>query len=160
MPEHIEPVIALQVPQRFYEPMVNELARLMQAERGAGDPEAPRTPVEAHPDEGGLPTKRWTREDIARLRRKNPLNKMVKAILDLAAERPGEWISYSDAKERAGVSDGSARAGLAGLTRHVKSRYGRTNWPFIAEWQGNGEFTDAQMYYRVTDEVARLWNEQ
>jgi hypothetical protein len=147
------------VPQRLYEPMVNELARLIREEQ-AGQPQGDDLVSEgsAGSDET-LGRKPWSRADIAKLRRSNGLNKMVKAVLDLGAERPDVWVSYLEAKDRAGVSDGSARAALAGLTRHVKARYGRTNWPFLAKWQGNGDFSDQQMYYRVSEDVARWWVE-
>ena len=45
----------------------------------------------------------------------------------------------------------SGRAGLAGLTRHVKKYYGHEDWPFAAVWEGD------QMHYRVTKEIAEWW---
>lgn len=155
-----EQYVTLQVPQRFYESIVSELARLVTNERLGASEAAPSTPVEAPVSEAGGTSRPWTEADVRRLRSANGLNKMVKALLDLGSERPGEWVSYGDAQNHAGISNGSARAALAGLTRHVKARYGRTNWPFYAAWQADGEILDGQMHYRVSAPVAEAWREE
>jgi hypothetical protein len=107
----------------------------------------------------GLAVVPWTREDVEKLRRSNGLNDMVRAILDLASETDGDWVTYGDAKARSGLTDGSGRAALAGLTRHVKSRFGRTNWPFRASWQRDDELSDGQMHYLVPANVLQWWRE-
>jgi hypothetical protein len=96
----------------------------------------------------------WTADDLERLR--SMASSTVLAALDLCAARPSGWIPLREIEERAGREHAQARADLAVLTMTVKRHFGRSNWPFAAQWAAGGE---RQFYYGVTPELAALWTD-
>jgi hypothetical protein len=81
-------------------------------------------------------------------------NAGVRGALDLCARRPGEWVSYTDICEYTGRSRPQLRADLAGLTRLLKKRIGKSSWPFDVVWM-----SDKNEYgYRMDDERATWWS--
>jgi hypothetical protein len=79
----------------------------------------------------------------------------VLAALDLCAERASEWVPLRQVEERAGREPAQARADLAVLTMTVKRQFGRSNWPFTAQWRAG----DEQVCYSMSHQVAALWKE-
>jgi len=71
-----------------------------------------------------------------------------------ACARP-EQRSADGAAERAGRAPAQARADLAVLTMTVKRHFGRSNWPFVAQWAAGGE---RQFYYSMSPELAAMWD--
>ena len=74
--------------------------------------------------------------------------------MELCSTRPDEWISLRDVEAKASRTPGEARGDLAGLTMMVKRRFGRSNWPFAAEWAAGGE---ENSYYRMEPALAEIW---
>jgi hypothetical protein len=100
-----------------------------------------------------LPEVAWTKEDLSRLR--EIASATVLAALDLCAERASEWVPLRQVEERAGREPAQARADLAVLTMTVKRQFGRSNWPFTAQWRAG----DEQVCYSMSHQVAALWKE-
>lgn len=134
-------LVMVPVPRHLYGRVIAYLAMCMEAEDAQRVPEAEAAPA-------------WTQEEIERL--KATITATGRAVLDLGSKRPGELVSFTEVQAEAGLSADSARAGLGGLTRHVKRYYQHENWPFEAVW-GVGVGRDEQMYYRVPKEVADWW---
>jgi hypothetical protein len=99
-----------------------------------------------------LPEVEWGSEDFARLA--ETAKNAVKATLDLCSESPGAWIGLRDIETRAGRNRNQARGDLAALTRMVKHRFNRSNWPFELQWEGAGP---DQFAYRMSEEQAAMW---
>lgn len=104
----------------------------------------------AKPDLPDLP---WTDDDYRKLA-EVVTNPTVIAALELCSADPGQWVALRDVEEQAGRTQHQARADLAGLTMMVKSRFGRSSWPFEAQWEAGGP---GQIYYRMSDEQAAMW---
>lgn len=104
----------------------------------------------AKPDLPDLP---WTEDDYGRLA-EVVSNPTVVAALELCSKSPGQWVSIRDVEEHAGRTQHQARADLAGLTMMVKSRFGRSSWPFEGQWEAGGP---GQIYYRMTEDQAEMW---
>ena len=102
----------------------------------------------------------WTREEIERLASliTSPFNLR---LLDICAERPGEWVSLSDVRE-AGSAEEQARwpqarfgaGALGGLTQRVRREFGRGNWPMEYEYVTGGD----SRRYRFSRDVALWWS--
>jgi hypothetical protein len=100
-----------------------------------------------------LPEHPWTREDLEKLR--GIASTTVLAALDLCAAKPGDWVPLREIEDRAARTRGQARADLAVLTMNVKRHFGRSNWPFIAQWGAGGE---QQVYYSMASDLAPIWS--
>jgi hypothetical protein len=80
-------------------------------------------------------------------------NAGIRGALDLCARRPGEWVSYAEICEYTGRSRPQLRADLAGLTRLVHKRLGKSSWPFEVQ-----RVLDKDEYgYRMDDEQGAWW---
>lgn len=95
----------------------------------------------------------WDAESLRRFR-DTVTNPTVLATMELCSSSPGAWISLRDVEAKAGRTLGEARGDLAGLTMMVKRRFGRSNWPFEAEWAAGG---DENAYYRMDPALAEIW---
>ncbi len=95
----------------------------------------------------------WDRDSLSRFA-DVVVNPTVRAAMELCSTRPDEWISLRDVEAKAGRTPGEARDDLAGLTMMVKRRFGRSNWPFAAEWAAGGE---ENSYYRMEPALAEIW---
>lgn len=100
-----------------------------------------------------LPAEEWSQGDYDRLA--EIAKNTVLGVLDLCSASPGQWIGLRDVEARAGRTTPEARADLAGLTMMVKNRFGRSNWPFDAQWEAAGP---GQIAYRMRREQAAMWN--
>jgi hypothetical protein len=99
-----------------------------------------------------LPEVPWSEEDLRRLA--DITSATVLAALDLCAERPGIPVPLREIEQRAGREPAQARADLAVLTMRTKRLFGRSNWPFVAQWAAGGE---PQFYYTMDPDTAIQW---
>ncbi len=99
-----------------------------------------------------LPQVEWSEDDLRKLR--DLTSATVLAALDLCSGSPGEWIALRKIEEEAGREHAQARADLAGLTMRTKRLFGRSNWPFDAQWAAGGE---QQFYYSMGATGAARW---
>jgi len=98
----------------------------------------------------------WTIEDLRRLKPLIRHNKVAMAMLDLASENPGQYVTFPDACEKAGLETSQGRSGIGALTK-VCNKIGKKNmWPVKYEWAGNGEQVAC---YVMTDDVAKIWRQ-
>jgi hypothetical protein len=95
----------------------------------------------------------WDEDSLARFA-DVVVNPTVRAAMELCSSSPGEPISIRDVEAKASRTPGEARADLAGLTMMIKHRFGRSNWPFAAEWASGGE---ENVYYRMDPALAEMW---
>jgi hypothetical protein len=76
-------------------------------------------------------------------------------LLDLCAAEEASTVTIRDVAERAGCSDASVRAGLAGLTRslkHPKYGYAQTTWPMTVTVLPGGLAS-----YHMDPDLAAIW---
>ena len=80
-------------------------------------------------------------------------NEGMRGALDLCANRPGEWVMYSEISEYTGRSRAQLRAGLGVLTKLVRKRFGKNSAPFEAPWlPDRGDYG-----FRMNAEQAAWW---
>jgi hypothetical protein len=113
---------------------------------------APARSTKVTAAQDALPEVPWSEEDLARLR--DVTSATVLAALDLCATRPGSWVPLRQIELRAGREQAQARADLAVLTMRTKRLFGRSNWPFVAQWAAGGE---QQFYYSMDSDTAARW---
>jgi len=113
---------------------------------------APGTPPAEIPSDK-LPWADWTEADLVALGR--AANITPKTTLDLCADRPDQFVSYTEIIETAGVTSPMARSQFAHLTMLVKRRFERRNRPFVMEFNVDGT---QQAFYKVPLELAELWH--
>jgi len=92
----------------------------------------------------------WTQERISRLGAE-VTNPNVRALLDLCAARPNEFVTIREIEAKTGAAQPTVRAALAGFTMFVKSRFRAKNWPL--EW----DFSTGMTRYKMTTEIASWW---
>lgn len=110
--------------------------------------------IPAKPQESAeLPDVEWSAEDFAIL---ISLGFPVPtAVLNACAEHPGEWISSKAIYQRAGVTQPSGAAQLAGFGFSVRTRFARGNHPWETQWKAGGENLN---YYRIDSATADRWH--
>jgi hypothetical protein len=81
-------------------------------------------------------------------------NLVTRTALDLCADKPDGWVSWTDLVEASGVSKPVARAYLAGLTVATKRRCKRRNWPLGVQWNVDGS---QQAFYSMSAATAERW---
>jgi hypothetical protein len=79
-------------------------------------------------------------------------NVAVRGMLDLCARQPGEWVSYTEVCEFTGRSRPQLLAGLSGLSRLMKKRFGKNSWPFEAR-----RMADRNDWFSRMDEQQAAW---
>lgn len=99
-----------------------------------------------------LPEIPWTEEDLYLLQ-SLPFA-VPHAVLDLCSFAPGTWIGSAEAYEQAGVGQASGMGRLAGFGYSVRTRFKRSNSPWIAKWAHGGK---QQAYYCVSNDTAERW---
>ena len=96
----------------------------------------------------------WTQDRIAKLKREIS-NQTVLTLLNLTAERAGEWVGFDELCRKTGSSSVKARGDLGALTRAIKRLF-RDNdkawWP--VEVRGT-----VPISYRMPAEIARRWGD-
>jgi hypothetical protein len=96
----------------------------------------------------------WRRSMLADLRPDLQHLRGVVALLDLAAERAPQQVTYKEVLARSGLSDREQRNDHTRLSWATKRRWGAKTWP--VEWQ---QAADGEMRYRMPDDIARWWRE-
>lgn len=156
--EDNEDVILLPVPKRFYARMVQALAQEIHKvdDRIQDTTPAKSTLLEVEPSV----VKSWRRDEIAQLQRivDNPT---VRTLLNLAAQRRGDWVTFTELMERLGRTSDGIRADLAGLTRLCHRQFYKEGlntqvWPIEIDWRMAPSETTR---YRMPREISRWWLE-
>jgi hypothetical protein len=126
----------------------------------AGSPVPPRAGGrEEGSSHDGLPDD-WSASLVRRMYSESA--KHMRAILDALAARPGEVVTASElievlASSRGDAADSSVLGGTLGaFGRRVANRYGRSEWPFSAQWDSDS----GQVHYRMSPGVAALIRDQ
>jgi len=150
-------MLLLPVPKRLYARMVQALAQEMhniskQGPNAAHSNDAVSTVLESEV------VKSWTKEQTAELKRVVD-NPTVRTMLNLAAERRGDWVALGDLEERLARPSDGIRADLAGLTRLCHKRFGKKGpntdvWPLYVDWRVSA---DSVTRYRMPEEISRWW---
>jgi hypothetical protein len=78
----------------------------------------------------------------------------VVALLDLAAERAPQHVTYGEVLARSRLSDQEQRSNHQRLSWVTKRLFGTKTWP--VEWQ---QAANGETRYRMPTEVARWWRE-
>jgi hypothetical protein len=78
----------------------------------------------------------------------------VVALLDLAAERTPQQVTYGEVLARSGLSNQEQRSDHQRLSWVTKRLFGTKTWP--VEWQ---QAANGETRYRMPAEVARWWRE-
>jgi hypothetical protein len=102
-----------------------------------------------------LPEVAWSREDLEALLNLPP-SLTVLTLLDLCSARPGDWVGGDSVYAESGRTPGSHRGELAGFGNTLKSRFGRSNPPWMMDYAKGDTF---QQYYSLTPELAVIWTE-
>jgi hypothetical protein len=94
----------------------------------------------------------WQRHMLAELYPHMEHLRGVLALLDLAAERAPEPVSYEEVKRRSSLTDRQQRNDHSALTRATKEVFGRRTWPFA--WQ---QTSDGSLRYWMPVRMAAWW---
>lgn len=144
-----EQIVLVPVPARYLEVVYRALADAM------GD--GPVLPPEVSAEQGSH--RPWTQDEIATLKRELG-NATVLTLLNLTAERAGEWVTLSEIMHTAGRSHAEARGDLAGFTRLIKRLFATKPtgaWPVLFEWNPSPDVETAAQY-RMSLDIAQWWN--
>lgn len=95
----------------------------------------------------------WTMDDIATMFRQSP--RAMKAILRELAKNPGNRLTAPELAERIDRTRNQFAGVLGAFGRRVKNRYGKGDWPFLAEYSHE----DGVYIYEMSPEVAELIRE-
>lgn len=98
-------------------------------------------------DDPQLPSIPWSRKDFVRLLAVGNRGTLT-ALAMMGDLTPYGGVRFSEIAEAAGLSSAQLRSHLAGLSRTVKQRFGRSNWPFFIEWDAS----EKQMHYFFDDD--------
>jgi hypothetical protein len=145
-------MISLAVPRRHYGTLVRALADAMSAEERSITVPATEETQEVSNE---FPQREWSREDVQVLKR-DARNPTIRAIFDMSVDRRGKPVSIREVERYTGRTYEQVRGDLAGLTQTCKRKFGRSNWPFNAEWAADGK---QQFSYRVPTDVVQWWRE-
>ncbi len=118
----------------------------------------PKTPADVPPAEtpsstSGNPAY-WNEERIATLKRENQ-NVNSAALLDLVADRAGEWVTFTDFTQATGRRHGEVNGDLGSLSRLARRLFGMKTWPMVVKWSAE----KSAAIYRMPPEIAAKWKE-
>jgi hypothetical protein len=108
-----------------------------------------------------LPEVRWSPADLEKLYATPSTSaRTVSALLTALSEVAPKPLSTSELEALTGIDRVNIRGSLSAFTRHVKTHYGRTNWPMDFQWgpQISVDYP-AEAYYNVTEGLAETWKE-
>jgi hypothetical protein len=97
----------------------------------------------------------WGKDQIVQLKQEVH-NPTVLSLLNLAAQRAGEWVSYKDVYTATDRMEGQARGDLAGFTRLIKKTFPQNKEGL---WPVEVSVIENQLHYRMPHDVARNWLE-
>ena len=98
----------------------------------------------------------WTIEDLRRLRPQIRHNRVAMAMLDMASEKEGQYVTFPDACARAGIELSQGRSGIGALTKVCNKIGKKGSWPVTYAWAGNGEQVAC---YLMNSDVAAKWRQ-
>lgn len=151
---HESDLVQVAVPREHLLAVYGLLAQLGEASQeadtpywgGAGAPPAPST---------------WSVADLQRFASTpSTTSTTIGKVLDLLAEKPGEYFSTSVLEEKTGVPRSKLKGAFSALTRHLKKHYKGLGWMLEWKWGpdlGAGHL--AETHYRLTPEQAARWKE-
>ena len=96
----------------------------------------------------------WPKDHVVQLKQEVH-NPTVLALLNLAAERAGEWVSFDEVHHKAGRSVRQAMGDLAGFTQLIKRHFKQN----VEGWWPVDIRSGTPLGYRMPPEVARYWKE-
>ena len=151
-----EEIVSVPVPKKYLAPVIQALARLIDADEKANQEKQevsagfPWPTDDEEPIQGEID---WTQENLRKLR--GVLwNKNTLALLDLTSEKPGARVYLHDVSERSGCTHGQASGSRISLTKAIKRAFGfKGNAPAPIQWDGDQNLA----YYTMTPEVAAAW---
>lgn len=140
-------MINFPVPKRHWAVVVRALADVM----GDTPPPVSSLPPNQSRQMG------WTKDEILHLKDK-VRNPTVITLLNLTAERAGEWVDFSELRKATGRTLREAMGDLAGFTRLVKSlgKTGQDGWPIEVKF---GVEPQEPTRYRMQPNIAQWWRE-
>lgn len=171
MNSYTEQFVSVPVPAEYVMDVMGYLASLREGEGvrvSTGTPEtvpAPEAQVAADSEDKSsetLPSISWSVDDLARLASTSLFTtRQVALVLDVLAEKPGEWFTTTDLVNRIDIVRSNLKGVLSALTRHVRKHYARANWPMTAVWGPDiGDGFPGEVHYRFDDEDrAATWRE-
>jgi len=153
--------VLVPVPRRYLEVVYRALADAMSQDNAST---VSSHPLPSTPSSTLDPYATWTKNEIRQLR-KTVLTSTARALLDLTAERRGDWVTLSELVEKAGRPSDAVRAALGGFTQLCRRQFhkphgsiGQYSWPVRVEWKGqNASVTETR--YRMLPEIAQWWLE-
>lgn len=164
MTESDQEFISVPVPREHVTKVYAYLARLSGTasspeESGVAEVDG-NVDVEAEAD-GKYPYADWAVDDFRALVETQMASvRMVAGMLDILAEQPGEYVSYSSLVARLGVERKQLQGSLAAFTRHIHKVYRRRNWPMTwVERLSSHPDWKTEFFYQVDKEVAERWKE-
>ncbi len=103
--------------------------------------------------------KDWTSEDLQRIARgKFFTTQVLTEILDVLAEKPGDWLTSAELAAATGREANTIKRIWTHVGRHINKRYEGLPWPLEAKWGLNFDpARKAVVYYRTTAEQAAAW---
>jgi hypothetical protein len=140
-------LVSLLVPRRYYLTIVQYLAEL--TEKGDVRMEADHISTGSELESFASKTSRQT---IRALKTSSDLKGAARALFELAAARPGEWITFAEALERANVTRGE---GQSDIREHWK---GKGLPPGLSTPLETKTVAGGKKVYRLSPENAQEWN--
>jgi hypothetical protein len=93
----------------------------------------------------------WSADDVRHLRRLLT-DPTARAMMDLACADPGRRVTFREVQAKAGRTFHQSRADLAMLTRLIRQRFDRDNWPVNVAQNADGVLT-----YDAAPDIATAW---
>jgi hypothetical protein len=115
----------------------------------------PSAPFE--PFGGVVQTRKFDADELAQLKRSLKPDGGARAMLDLCASKPDQWVGYDQVVSASGIAARQLRGQLGAFTKMVKKLFnGRAEWPVQFQWAIGGS---QQAYYVMTPTIAAIWND-
>jgi hypothetical protein len=141
---NLDELISVAVPRRYYPLVLKTLAQAMAAET----PEQPAPAGQGSSSSTG--DRDWTDDEIIEL--ESMLTRpTIREMLNLTSEHLGKRITFGQVASAARREPRKARGDLAALTKLVRKRFRRNNWPVRVTQAPDG------LGYEAIPEVAAAW---
>ncbi len=154
-----EEMINFPVPRRYFSVVVQALAKAMEAEAAGAGGTGDNTIDNGGQDNEHVPID-WSKVENCKKLRGEMRYAGALTMLDLAASRPNELVSFADVVQASGRGEKQVRADLGALTKAIKRGFDvsreEANWPVEFRWAAGGE---EQAYYIMRPEIAQAWKQ-
>ncbi len=155
-----EEIINFPVPRQYYSVVVQALAKAMEDDTAStAIIQNDDTSGDGGQDTAHVPIDWSTVENCKKLRRQMRYAGAL-IMLDLAASKHDQLISFADVVQASGRGEKQVRAELGALTKAIKRVFGvsreEANWPVEFHWAAGGE---EQAYYLMRPEIAQAWEQ-